>query len=169
ETGDRGAVLATLRPDGSVDSERRSVAVSEVQDLTVTLHGAGHAEEVARAVAQALSGRAGFVRLTLDGEVTASLEIYMAGLRSIGRGTRTTGRSRPASYWMTVAPSSSARTSTARSSAAPWTWASDEMSRARSLTGRRMRHAGSGWTAIPLPRRYRSARRRPCRSRRRRA
>src|SRR5437773_6693135 len=34
--------------------------------------------------------------------------------RSIGRGTRTTGRARPASYWMTVAPSSSARTSTAR-------------------------------------------------------
>jgi len=84
ETGDRGAVLATLRPDGSVDRERRSVAVSEVHDLTVTLHGAGHAEEVAGAVAQALSGRAGFVRLTLDGEVTASLEIDLAGLRRIG-------------------------------------------------------------------------------------
>ena len=77
ETGDRGAVLATLRPDGSVDRERRSVAVSEVHDLTVTLQGAGHAEEVAGAVAQALSGRAGFVRLTLDGEVAASLALIV--------------------------------------------------------------------------------------------
>src|SRR5207237_9500240 len=84
ETGQRGAVLATLSADGSIDHQRRSVSVSEVHDLTVTLRGAAHAEEVAEAVARALSGLTGFARLTLAGEVAASLELDLADLRRLG-------------------------------------------------------------------------------------
>ena len=84
ETGERGAVIATLRADGSVERERRSVAVSEVHDLTLTLDGAAHAEEVADAVGRALSGVTGFVRMTLVGEVAPSLEVDLGGLRPFG-------------------------------------------------------------------------------------
>ena len=84
ETGQRGAVLATLSADGTIGRERRSVAVSEVHDLTVTLLGAAHGEEVAEAVARVLSGLNGFVRLTLAGEVAASLELDLADLRRLG-------------------------------------------------------------------------------------
>jgi DNA repair protein SbcD/Mre11 len=84
EAGERGAVLAMLSPDGAVDRERRSVAVSEVHDLTVDLLGAAHAEEVAEAVAEALSGVSGFVRVTLVGEVAASLELDLGELRRLG-------------------------------------------------------------------------------------
>jgi exonuclease SbcD len=84
EMGDRGAVLATLAADGAVLRERRSVAVSKVHDLTVTLRGVAHAEEVADAVGAELSGMAGFVRVTLVGEVEPSLELDLGDLRRLG-------------------------------------------------------------------------------------
>jgi len=84
ETGDRGAVLATLSGDGSIHRERRSVAVSRVHDVTVTLFGAAHAEEVAAAVSQALAGLDGFVRLTMNGEVAATLELELGDLHRLG-------------------------------------------------------------------------------------
>ena len=84
EEGERGAVLATLSVDGVVDPERRSVAVSEVHDLTVDLRGSAHAEEVLDAVSEALVGVAGFVRVTLEGEVAASLELNLGELRQLG-------------------------------------------------------------------------------------
>jgi len=84
ETGERGAVVATLSGDGSIARERHSVAASEVHDLTVTLRGAAHLDEVAGAVMQALSGLGGFVRLTLAGEVAGSLELDLADLRPLG-------------------------------------------------------------------------------------
>jgi len=84
ELGERGAVLASLAADGTVQRERRSVAVSEVHDLTVTLRGAAHVEEVADAVAAQLSGLAGFVRVTLTGEVAPSLELDLGELRRLG-------------------------------------------------------------------------------------
>ena len=84
ELGERGAVIATLSPDGTVERERHTVAVSEVHDLTVTLRAAAHAEEVAEAVAAELSGLAGFVRVTIEGEVAPSLELDLADLRRLG-------------------------------------------------------------------------------------
>jgi DNA repair protein SbcD/Mre11 len=84
ETGKRGAVIATLSADGTISRERYSVAVSEVHDLTVTLLGAAHGEEVADAVTRALSGVNGFVRLTLAGEVAPSLDLDLADLRQLG-------------------------------------------------------------------------------------
>ena len=84
ELGERGPVLATVSADGTVRRERRSVAVSEVHDRTVTLHGLAHAEEVAAAVATELAGLAGFVRVTLEGEVAPSLELDLTDLRRLG-------------------------------------------------------------------------------------
>jgi exonuclease SbcD len=75
EHGERGAVLAEVAPDGTVRRERRVVAVSEVHDLTVTLDGAAHMDEVESAIGSALAGLAGCIRVTLDGEVAPSLEL----------------------------------------------------------------------------------------------
>jgi DNA repair protein SbcD/Mre11 len=75
ETGERGAVLATVAPDGSIHRERRVVAVSEVHDLTVTLDGAAHADQVREAVSAAVAGLTGCVRVTLGGEVAPSLAL----------------------------------------------------------------------------------------------
>jgi DNA repair exonuclease SbcCD nuclease subunit len=69
EEGERGAVIATIGPDGSVTRERRSVAVSRVHDVTVSLDGAAHEDEVREAVAAALVALDGCVRITLEGEV----------------------------------------------------------------------------------------------------
>jgi exonuclease SbcD len=84
ESGPRGAVLATVSADGTIDRERRSVGVSVVHDLIVTLRGAAHGEEVADAVAPALSEVTGFVRVTLVGEVAPSLELDLGDLQRLG-------------------------------------------------------------------------------------
>jgi DNA repair protein SbcD/Mre11 len=84
ELGERGPVLATVSADGSIQRERRSVAVSEVHDITVTLREAAHAEDVADAVTTELSGLGGFVRVTIEGEVAPSLELDLGDLRRLG-------------------------------------------------------------------------------------
>ena len=75
EEGDRGVVLATVAGDGTVTRERRSVATSEVHDLTLSVTGASHADEVRAAVDAALGGLAGCVRLTLEGELGPVVEV----------------------------------------------------------------------------------------------
>ncbi len=83
EEGPRGVVLATVEADGKVLRERRSVAVSEVHDITVSVDGAAHSGEVREALQAALVPLAGCVRATLNGEVAPSLELDM---REVGRG-----------------------------------------------------------------------------------
>jgi DNA repair exonuclease SbcCD nuclease subunit len=86
ETGERGAVIASVAEDGTVSRRRVGVAVSEVHDLTVTLDGAAHADEVAAAVASDLEGIQGSVRVTLTGEVAPSLELDLRDLERLGDG-----------------------------------------------------------------------------------
>lgn len=84
ETGQRGAVLATIGDDGSVERERRVVAVSEVHDLTVTLAGEAHADQVGEAVAAVITGLRGCARVTLTGEVAPSLALDLRDLARLG-------------------------------------------------------------------------------------
>ena len=83
ETGERGAVLATIAPDGSVARDRRVVATSIVHDVDVALDDATHADDVRGRVEAALSPLGGCVRVTLAGEVAPSLEIDLAGLGNL--------------------------------------------------------------------------------------
>jgi DNA repair exonuclease SbcCD nuclease subunit len=82
EEGERGAVIATIGPDGSVTRERRSVAVSRVHDVTVSLDNAAHEDDVRDAVTAALAGLDGCVRVTLEGEVGPAVRVDP---REIGR------------------------------------------------------------------------------------
>lgn len=84
ETGERGPVIATMTPDGSFVRDRRLVAVSEVHDLTISLDGAAHSDEVAAAVSAALTDLGGCVRVTLEGEVAPSLELDAGDLARLG-------------------------------------------------------------------------------------
>jgi DNA repair exonuclease SbcCD nuclease subunit len=86
ETGERGAVLASIADDGTVTRRRVAVAVSPVHDLTITLDGAAHADEVARAVQAGLAGLRGSVRVTLNGEVAPTLELDLRDLERLGEG-----------------------------------------------------------------------------------
>lgn len=80
EEGERGAVLATVTPDGSIQRERRSVAVSIVHDVTLPLYGAAHADDVRDALEAAVAPLTGSVRVTLEGELPPSLQMDLREL-----------------------------------------------------------------------------------------
>ena len=84
EEGERGAVVATIGPDGSVVRERRTVAVSQVHDVTVTIDGAQHATDVQAAVQAALAPLAGCVRVTVEGELAPGASLDVAELHRLG-------------------------------------------------------------------------------------
>lgn len=84
EEGERGAVLVTVEDDGSVRRERRNVAVSAVHDVTVSLSGAAHGDDVRDAVAAAIGSLDGSVRVTLEGEVGPAVTVDLHGLHSLG-------------------------------------------------------------------------------------
>jgi exonuclease SbcD len=84
EEGERGAVIATVGADGSVARDRHSVAVSEVHDITVPLAGVEHEDDVRNAVANALEGLHGCVRVTLEGEVGPAVRVDSRELQRLG-------------------------------------------------------------------------------------
>lgn len=83
EDGDRGAVIATIGPDGSVARQHIRVAVSDVRDLTVDVTGAASRQEVRERVALALVGVDGTVRLTVGGEVAPEVEVTTGDLDAL--------------------------------------------------------------------------------------
>jgi exonuclease SbcD len=84
ESDGRGVVLATLADDGTVTRERRSVAVSQVHDLAVTLSGCHHVDDVRQRIAMAIAPLTGSVRVTLSGEVPAELPVDPRALTQLG-------------------------------------------------------------------------------------
>lgn len=80
ETGERGAVLVTVTPAGTVTRQRHRVAVSEVHDIEVNLDGVRHSGEIFERTAAALAGRRGMARVTLAGEVGQRVDVSLAGL-----------------------------------------------------------------------------------------
>ena len=84
EDGDRGAVLVTVQADGTVERERRRVAVSQVADVTVSIDEARHANDVQEAVAAAIAGLAGCVRVTVEGELAPGVTLDLNELQRLG-------------------------------------------------------------------------------------
>jgi DNA repair exonuclease SbcCD nuclease subunit len=84
ETGNRGAVLATVTADGAFTRERRHVAVSQVHDIEVPLDGCEHADDIRDRVSAAIGGLRGSVRVTLTGTVAPAVRVDGADLASIG-------------------------------------------------------------------------------------
>lgn len=84
EDGDRGAVIVSVQHDGSVERERRQVAVSKVADVTVSIDEARHATDVQEAVAVAIAGLSGCVRVTVDGELAPGVTLDLNELQRLG-------------------------------------------------------------------------------------
>lgn len=83
ETGDRGAVLVTVKGDGSVVRERHRVAVSVVRDVPVDLTGVTYSGQVAERVAAAVDGLSGVVRVTLSGEVGPDVDLRLEDVAAL--------------------------------------------------------------------------------------
>lgn len=69
ELGERGVVIAEIAQDGSVTRTRRRVARSSVDDITVDITHCSNAQEIRDLVQAELSGRSGYIRLTLEGDL----------------------------------------------------------------------------------------------------
>jgi len=84
ERGERGAVLATVLADGTVERQRRPVAVSEVHDIEVSVDGAAHSDDIAIALSSAIGPLHGCVRATLNGEVAPAVQVDLRELAVLG-------------------------------------------------------------------------------------
>jgi DNA repair exonuclease SbcCD nuclease subunit len=77
----RGAVLVTVHADGSIDRDRRRVAVTEVHDLEIDVTGCISREEIRDRIRGTLSGLDGYVRVCVRGEVEPTVELSPGDLR----------------------------------------------------------------------------------------
>jgi DNA repair exonuclease SbcCD nuclease subunit len=75
ETGPRGAVVLTVRPDGSVERRRERVTQTQVHDLDCDVTGCSSRQDVRDRAADVLRERTGAARLTLRGELAPGVEI----------------------------------------------------------------------------------------------
>ena len=84
ESGERGAVLITVGPDGSVNRQRHAVATGRLSDLEVDLTGVAHGHEVRERVAAAVRGLpAEDVRVTVRGEVAPEVDVRLDDIRDL--------------------------------------------------------------------------------------
>jgi DNA repair exonuclease SbcCD nuclease subunit len=83
EQGERGAVIITVGPDGTITRDRYDVAVSQVSDVVVDLGGVAHSQQVRQRVAARVAGLDGTVRVTLEGEVGPDVDVNLADVRDL--------------------------------------------------------------------------------------
>jgi DNA repair exonuclease SbcCD nuclease subunit len=75
EDGERGAVLVHVEDDGSVRRDRYRVASTVVEDVTVDIDGVSHTDQAQSLVREVLASHQGFVRLTLEGEISPDVDL----------------------------------------------------------------------------------------------
>ena len=80
EDGVRGAIVATISPDGRITRERHRVAVTEVHDLEFDVTGLTTQQQILDRVEKA-STVGGFARLTVKGEIASTIDIHEGDLR----------------------------------------------------------------------------------------
>lgn len=75
EDGQRGAVVATVRENGSVHRERVRVAVTEVHDITVDVTGCRNQQDIRDRVRDSVGTLRGVARVTLHGDLTPEVDL----------------------------------------------------------------------------------------------
>ncbi|MDO8751541.1 MAG: metallophosphoesterase [Dehalococcoidia bacterium] len=83
EDGLRGAVVATVAGDGSIQRERVRVAVTEVHDITVDVTGCGSQQDVRSRVHEAIGPLRGVARVTLSGELVPEIDLRSRDMLSL--------------------------------------------------------------------------------------
>ena len=81
EDGERGAVVATLRGDGSVERTWRSVAVTETHDLRLDVSGCTSRQQVRDRLVQVACGLSGVARITVEGELSPEVDLHQEDLQ----------------------------------------------------------------------------------------
>lgn len=82
EDGIRGAVVATIGPDGRVASERHRVAVTEAHDLELDVTGLTTQQQILDRLEAQASSLSGFVRLTVRGELAPTIDMTESDLHA---------------------------------------------------------------------------------------
>ena len=75
ENGLRGAVVATLSSNGTVDRRRHEVAVTQVHDLQISVTGCDSRQAILARVGAQTDGLDGVIRVTVAGEIARSLDL----------------------------------------------------------------------------------------------
>ena len=82
EDGVRGAIVATISPEGRVTRSRHRVAVTEVHDLELDVTGLTSRQQILDRLEAEAESLSGFARLTVRGEIASSIDIRKDDLRS---------------------------------------------------------------------------------------
>ena len=83
EDGSRGAVVAHVRPDGSVQVDTRAVAMAACHDLPLDVTGCVNLQAIRTRLAGTLSGLMGVARVTLSGELAPQVDLRLADLQTV--------------------------------------------------------------------------------------
>ncbi len=79
----RGPVLATIASNGRVTRERRSVAVTQVHDITLDVTGCTSQQDVRERLAEVAQGLKGIARLAVTGDLAPALDLPEVALRDV--------------------------------------------------------------------------------------
>ncbi|HYX29584.1 MAG TPA: metallophosphoesterase [Pyrinomonadaceae bacterium] len=83
ETGERGPVVVTIHPDGTIERERHHVAAMKVHDIVVDVTGCSDRQDVLDRVEKQIAGLDGIARITLTGEMAAEVDLRLNDLKEI--------------------------------------------------------------------------------------
>jgi exonuclease SbcD len=83
EDGERGAVVVTVEPDGTVHRERHRVGVTEAHDLTLDITGCSSQQEARDRLTEVLGERTGVARVTVNGELDTSVDLHVNDLMDV--------------------------------------------------------------------------------------
>ena len=83
EDGERGPIVATINPDGSIARERRSVAKSQTHDIALDVTGCASQQEVRNRLIELVKGLSSIARLTVHGDLKPSVDLPESALRDV--------------------------------------------------------------------------------------
>ena len=83
EQGERGAVVATIAPDGTIARERHRVGITGVHDLNLDVSGCTTQQQIRDLLTQRTGGMTGLARLTVSGELDPNVELNVTDLADI--------------------------------------------------------------------------------------
>jgi len=86
ETGLRGAVLATIRHDGSVERSRRRVAFTQLHEVEVDVTGCSTRQEIRDLVEGRITSLRGAARVLIQGELARDVDISESDLLGLTTG-----------------------------------------------------------------------------------
>jgi exonuclease SbcD len=83
EDGERGAVVVTVQPDGSIERKRHRVGVTPAHDLALDVGECASQQDVRDRLLALLDRRNGVARVTLGGELDPRLDLDIPGLLEV--------------------------------------------------------------------------------------